>query len=346
MNDFTEFFGKSLDVAIAEACSFYGVPREKLEIEIIEDAKTGIFGIVGARKARIKARVATLPDFVRKTSAPEGKRRRTRRDNVEISEENIDVPGETPKRDEDPAQTQEVKQPSPPAPEQESPDPAPPAEEAAGEDSSVHPHEEVPAGRRARAFTQISLFHERRTRAPKAEAERKEEGAADTLPPLLPLKELDQEKVLEQTRSVLAHLVAPILDINPEEVDLTAEISDDRVLVSVKTDETGLLIGREGQNLAAVQYLASRIVTRALGAQVRIQVDAGDYHMRQDTRLQELAFSLAEKVKATGKPQTTRPLSAYQRRVIHLTLQDDPEVQTRSTGEGPFKHMVILRRKD
>ena len=77
-----------------------------------------------------------------------------------------------------------------------------------------------------------------------------------------------------------------------------------------------------------------------------VQVDAGDYHSRQDSRLQELARALADKVRATGRSQSTRPLSAYQRRVIHLTLQDDPDVQTRSSGEGPLKRVVILRRKD
>ena len=64
MNDAKEFLGKTLDAAIAEACAYYDVPREKLEIDIIEDAKTGIFGIVGARKAKIHARLATLPDFM------------------------------------------------------------------------------------------------------------------------------------------------------------------------------------------------------------------------------------------------------------------------------------------
>ena len=88
------------------------------------------------------------------------------------------------------------------------------------------------------------------------------------------------------------------------------------------------------------------MVARAVGAQVRVQVDAGDYHSRQDSRLQELARALADKVRATGRSQSTRPLSAYQRRVIHLTLQDDPDVQTRSSGEGPLKRVVILRRKD
>ena len=164
--------------------------------------------------------------------------------------------------------------------------------------------------------------------------------------PRVPLAELDQDKLLEAVRTVIGNLVAPILDVQLEEVELSIEVGEDRVQVSVKSEDTGLLIGRDGQNLAAVQYLASRMITRAVGSQVRVQVDAGDYHVRQDTRLQELALSLAEKVKATGKVQTTRPLSAYQRRVIHLALQNDPDVQTRSSGEGALKHVVILKRKD
>ena len=96
---------------------------------------------------------------------------------------------------------------------------------------------------------------------------------------------------------------------------------------------------------AAVDF-PEEVDEAAVGAQVRVQVDAGDYHSRQDSRLQELARALADKVRATGRSQSTRPLSAYQRRVIHLTLQDDPDVQTRSSGEGPLKRVVILRRKD
>ena len=83
MSDFKEFLGKTLDAAIAEACAYYDVPREKLEIDIIEDAKTGIFGIVGARKAKIHARLATLPDFMQlgfSAPKPEREGRRNRKE--------------------------------------------------------------------------------------------------------------------------------------------------------------------------------------------------------------------------------------------------------------------------
>ena len=99
MSESKEFLGKTLDAAIAEACTYYDVPREKLEIEIIEDAKTGIFGIVGARKARIRARLATLPDFMQNPAAlqekpekPEGRRRRN--DRRKEKAENAEAPKE------------------------------------------------------------------------------------------------------------------------------------------------------------------------------------------------------------------------------------------------------------
>lgn len=364
MSESKEFLGKTLDAAIAEACSYYDVPREKLEIEIIEDAKTGIFGIVGARKAKIRARLAKLPDFMQgslQQEKPErqegrrkgrGERRREKNDAAESVKEEPRERRETAKE-----KHQEAERDSSEAPAQEErvlpairtaavPALAPahedPAQEAGasdeGREGAEESADEAPRSRRSR---------QSRGAARKEAAQKNEEAdALESTLPRVPLAELDQERLAGTTKNIISRLVAPILDVDAGSVDLSLEIGEDRVQVSVKSEDTGLLIGRDGQNLAAVQYLASRMITRAMGSQVRLQVDAGDYHVRQDSRLQELALALAEKVKATGKVQTTRPLSAYQRRVIHLALQDDPEVQTRSSGEGALKHVVILRRKD
>lgn len=359
MSESKEFLGKSLDAAIAEACAYYDVPREKLEIEIIEDAKTGIFGIVGARKAKIRARLATLPDFMQNPAAmpqdkpekQEGRRRRNdrRREKSENTEaqpqkeetrENRRESRHEAEKDTAPAE-KVLPIPRPSAVPALNPQPAAPKEGADNREARSEEAGEAPRQRQPRQPRQ-SKNGSRKEAAPKNE----EGDSLESTLPRVPLAELDQEKLTETTRTIISRLVAPVLDIEPEAVDLSLEIGEDRLQVSVKSEDTGLLIGRDGQNLAAVQYLASRMVTRAMGAQVRLQVDAGDYHVRQDSRLQELALSLAEKVKATGKVQTTRPLSAYQRRVIHLALQDDPDVQTRSSGEGALKHVVILRRKD
>ena len=174
------------------------------------------------------------------------------------------------------------------------------------------------------------------------ENENSVEQDSTDLPPRVALTELDQEKLVRVATDTIRALVESIADDAAIEVNVGA----DRLQVRVDCADTGLLIGRDGQNLAAVQYLATRMIARAMDAQIRLQLDAGDYHSRQDSRLQDLALSLAEKVKQTGRSQSTRPLSAYQRRLIHLCLQDDPEVQTRSSGEGAMKRVVILRRKD
>ena len=386
MSESKEFLGKTLDAAIAEACAYYDVPREKLEIDIIEDAKTGIFGIVGARKAKIMARLATLPDFMmlsmprpEREGRGRGKRRRDKAETeapaafeneidekkeakavptaeAPVSADKAEPSPETPvcadESDEAPAvgavaDTADEVQGAGSLPDESLPaDEITQAEEPEAQAESDE--DEAPRGRRGRRERQPR--QSRRDAAPRGDRAERQEKADDadmeSALPRVPLAELDQEKLIESTRTVISRLVAPVLDMEPEEVTLSVEVGEDRMQVSVKSEDTGLLIGRDGQNLAAVQYLATRMITRIIGSQVRVQVDAGDYHVRQDTRLQELALSLAEKVKATGKVQTTRPLSAYQRRVIHLALQDDPDVQTRSSGEGALKHVVILKRKD
>ena len=364
MNDSKEFLGKTLDAAIAEACAYYDVPREKLEIDIIEDAKTGIFGIVGARKAKIHARLATLPDFMQLGfSAPkperEGRRNRKERRREKLEEAapaspELELPAETGDAVIENAVVEKAEALTAEAPAAIA-EPVPAAvEPALPEGEKADAADEAEAGRGRRGRKERQPRQPRRESAPREEkaekaekAERLDDGSdMESSLPRVPLAELDQELLTGSVRTVISTLVAPILDMPVEDVELSIEVGEDRVQVSVKSEDTGLLIGRDGQNLAAVQYLASRMITRAVGSQVRVQVDAGDYHVRQDSRLQELALSLAEKVKATGKVQTTRPLSAYQRRVIHLALQNDPEVQTRSSGEGALKHVVILKRKD
>ena len=362
MSESKEFLGKTLDAAIAEACSYYDVPREKLEIDIIEDAKTGIFGIVGARKAKIRARLAKLPDFMHnplqqeKPERQEGRRRgrgERRREKNETPETSKEEAGERKEGAGDKRQNDEKVQESSPQEKRVLPairTAGVPALSAAAEPSAKEeqavPEAQEEAGTSAEESPRSRRSRQSRSSRKESAPKTEEADALESTLPRIPLAELDQERLAGTTKNIISNLVAPILDVDAESVDLSLEIGDDRVQVSVKSEDTGLLIGRDGQNLAAVQYLASRMITRTMGSQVRLQVDAGDYHVRQDSRLQELALSLAEKVKATGKVQTTRPLSAYQRRVIHLALQDDPDVQTRSSGDGPLKHVVILRRKD
>jgi spoIIIJ-associated protein len=168
-----------------------------------------------------------------------------------------------------------------------------------------------------------------------------DEGGTDGLPDL-PFEELDLERLKSLTMETAQRLVSAVVGDAQYELHL----ADSRVHVRVDCGEhSGMLIGREGQTLAALQYLASRIVSRGMNAAVRVNLDAGEYRQRQDEKLQELALHLAAKVKNTGRTCSTRPLNSYHRRIIHLTLQEDEQVQTRSTGEGALKRVVVQRRR-
>ena len=160
--------------------------------------------------------------------------------------------------------------------------------------------------------------------------------------PEFPLETCDRDELVAVVCGVVQRLVEPIVG----QVPCSVEIHDSRVRASVDCGEaSGLLVGREGTTLAAVQYLAARIIAKRIGGSLRLQIDAGNYRERQDDRLKEMALSLAERAKATRRPQSTRPLSAYQRRIIHLALEGDDAVQTHSKGEGTQRRVIIQPKR-
>jgi spoIIIJ-associated protein len=140
-------------------------------------------------------------------------------------------------------------------------------------------------------------------------------------------------------RGIMTALLRPIA----EGVILTIDVSASPVTVHIEdADNSGLIIGRDGQTITALQYLANRIVSKSWPQSPRIQLDAGDYRQKQEEQLLSVAQFLSEKAKKSGRVQSTRPLSSFHRRVVHMALQDDRGVQTRSKGEGHMKRVLIL----
>ena len=130
------------------------------------------------------------------------------------------------------------------------------------------------------------------------------------------------------------------------ETEKTLELTCGKARVRLEcAGDAGLLIGREGQTLLALQYLAGCIVSRRMGAPVRVRIDAGDYREKQLEKLRGLALALAAKAKETARPQSTRLLDSYQRRAVHMALQNDSAVQTHSKGEGAMKRVIIAPRQ-
>jgi spoIIIJ-associated protein len=144
------------------------------------------------------------------------------------------------------------------------------------------------------------------------------------------------EKASEVLRTLLSKMAV--------EHEVVASEDEERVTLEVKGPETGLVIGKKGQTLDALQYLVNKIVSREVSEEESkpINVDAEGYRGRRAESLIELAHRLAEKAVRTGKPVAADPMSPADRRVIHVALANTPGLTTKSEGEGIYRHLVII----
>jgi spoIIIJ-associated protein len=230
-----EIEGKSIEEAIENACSQFNLTRDQLTIEILNSGSTGIFGIVGSKKARIRVTVKEEPQ--------------------------------------EPVQDETI---------------LPPVD--------------------------LSM----------------EEGVNVGDP-------------VNEAQTVLQDILTQM------GLDVTLQVRQEKetILIRIDGDKSGLLIGRRGQTLDALQYLMTRILNRKGPDKLKVILDSGDYRNRRKKYLETLALKMAEKTKKTGKPAVISPLNAHDRRIIHLTLEKDKTLKTISRGEGQMKKMIIsATRKD
>ncbi len=123
------------------------------------------------------------------------------------------------------------------------------------------------------------------------------------------------------------------------------DYENDRVRINIVGNDMGLLIGRKGETLNALQYMASLIINRKREDRVRIIIDVEDYRRKREESLEALALRLSEKVKDTKKNIVMRPMSSQERRIVHTALQGDPQISTYSIGEEPNRKLVITLKK-
>jgi spoIIIJ-associated protein len=131
------------------------------------------------------------------------------------------------------------------------------------------------------------------------------------------------------------------------DVEATVEFTEDseRILLDIKGDGSGLLIGRRGQTLNALQYVINKIASKDPQDRKQIVVDTESYRERRKQSLIDLAQRLSEKAKEKGGPVTTGPLDANDRRIIHLALKGDEGLSTKSKGEGVYRRVVITPKR-
>lgn len=153
-------------------------------------------------------------------------------------------------------------------------------------------------------------------------------------------------KVEEQTIKAVEQFLKDTLKAMDMDVEITSSIDEDGALyVDMKGEHMGILIGKRGQTLDALQYLANRVANKHQSGYVRVKLDTENYRARREETLKHLAKNIAHKVKRNRRPVVLEPMNPYERRIIHSALQSDPYVTTHSEGEDPYRKVVVTLKR-
>jgi spoIIIJ-associated protein len=134
-------------------------------------------------------------------------------------------------------------------------------------------------------------------------------------------------------------------DLITDDAKVSADTQANRLTLSIEGGNSGILIGRKGQTLDAMQFLTDKIINRKSEARVRVKVDIEGYMETRKSNLKHLAYKMAEKAKKSGRPATINQMSAQDRRIVHLALKDDNQIRTQSMGDGYYRRLVIFPKK-
>ena len=151
-------------------------------------------------------------------------------------------------------------------------------------------------------------------------------------------KESGDASSLEEAKEILENILTHF------EIPSTVEANwvENRIRLDISSNGSGLLIGKRGQTLHSLQYIVNKVFNRRGTKRVHIIIDTENYRDRRRKALTEVAVNLANRAKKSARPATSSPLSAYDRRIIHLALKDDREVRTKSKGDGALRKVVVF----
>ncbi len=154
---------------------------------------------------------------------------------------------------------------------------------------------------------------------------------------------ISEEEMDRIADTAIAFISDVLKYMNVGEVEINEYEGDDRELILDLTgDNLAILIGRHGKNLDALQFLVSTVTSRTMGFRYPVVVDVEGYKARQREKLENIAYNAAERAVSQKRNVRLHPMTPYERRIIHVTLADDPRVETASEGEGSARRVVVL----
>jgi spoIIIJ-associated protein len=180
---------------------------------------------------------------------------------------------------------------------------------------------------------------------PEAErVEKKPEAVPIQSPPLDNESQPEHDALLDRTESVISKMLH-LLDLQAQvsaNYGSTERDGRHNIHVDIRGNDLSILIGRRSETLSAFQYIASLIVGKGEQQFVQLTVDVEGYRDRREKQLIQMAQRMADQVAKSGRRQTLEPMPSAERRIIHIALRDHPDVKTESTGEDPYRKVVIL----
>lgn len=309
--------GKTIELAIEAALSQLKLDRDSVSVEVLKNARSGFLGI-GSSPAEVKV-TYEVPDedTAPKTALSSASRSKPKeRPEMPVTTGVISRPGKKIEPEQRPARKPERK------PEKRAEQrPEKKAEPRAERKPESRPEKQP-------------------ERKPEKKAERKPEGQpkpARTYAPVEPGSV--EEKIESFLKGLLEHMGSGA-------VPHAYKLDEETYRADLVGGDAGLLIGRRGDTLDAIQYLTGYAVNRDREKRLRISVDAGDYRLKREESLRQLANKMAAKAVKYRRNFTLEPMNAYERHIIHAALQDYPEVTTFSTGTEPHRRIVVAYAKE
>lgn len=301
-----EVSAKTVEDAVLEAAIRLGTTRDKVIYDVVTPGSPGFLGI-GSKKAVIKARQKTDEEVEAALRADQEMEKILERVREKDEKESKAAAAKAEVKKEQPVKKEK------PQVQAEKPKKSP-AKEAKPAEKKQSPVKEEKE---------------------KAEPQKKPEKEVSSAP----AKPVDTDEVKDFLEKVFAAMDMKV------QISITQEPEDHELNIDLEGDDMGVLIGKRGQTLDSLQYLASLVVNKGSDDYIRVKVDTENYRERRKATLENLAKNIAQKVKRTRKPVSLEPMNPYERRVIHSALQNDKFVCTHSEGEEPYRRVVVTLKE-